>query len=70
MIEFLIFWNVFGMCNKPNVLQVIAPGQFFRIKAGKSIPTIAKKGLLKKGLFGQFGFGEFMVHNWKKEAFA
>ena len=56
--------------NKANLLQVIAPGQFFRIKAGKSIPAIAKKGILRKGLFGQFGFGEFMVHNWKKEALA
>ena len=52
---------------KANVIQVIAPGQFFRIKPGKSVSTVARKGLLRKGLFGQFGFGEFMVHNWNKQ---
>ena len=51
--------------NKNNLLKVIAPGQFFRIKPGRSIPAIARKGLLRKTLFGQFGFGEFTVHNWK-----
>jgi len=59
----ITIWNH----NKANMINVIAPGQFFRIKAGKSIPTIAKKGVMRKGLFGQFGFGEFMVHNWTKE---
>lgn len=51
--------------NQVNVVDVIAPGQFFRIKPGKNIPVIAKKGLLRKGPLGHFGFGEFIVHDWK-----
>jgi hypothetical protein len=59
----MTIWNH----NKANVVNVIAPGQFFRIKAGKSIQSIAKKGLIRKGLFGQFGFGEFIVQDWKNQ---
>ena len=56
-------WNY----NKLNAVKVIAPGQFFRIKAGKSIPSIARRGMMRKGLLGQFGLGEFVVHDWKRE---
>jgi len=59
----LEIWNH----NKRNIIQAIAPGQFFRIKGEKSIPNIAQRGILRKGLLGQFGLGEFVVHNWKRE---
>ena len=51
--------------NKVNFVDAIAPGQFFRIKPGKDVPTIAKRGILRKGPLGHFGFGEFIVHDWK-----
>ena len=51
--------------NKVNHVRVVAPGQFFRIKEGKDISTIAKRGILRKVLFGHFGLGEYIVHNWK-----
>ena len=51
---------------KVNQVKVVAPGQFFRIKPEKNIQIIAKRGILRKVLFGQFGFGEFMVHDWNK----
>lgn len=61
--NFEIFWNN----SKKNMLKVISPGQFFRIKENASIKTIARKGFLRKNLFGKFGFGEFIVNNWPKE---
>ena len=51
--------------NKVNVVNAIAPGQFFRIKPEKQISKIAKKGILRKLALGQFGFGEFILHNWR-----
>ncbi len=51
--------------NTVNVVDAIAPGQFFRIKPDKDIPTIAKRGILRKGSLGHFGFGEFIVHDWR-----
>ncbi|MHA1650407.1 MAG: hypothetical protein ACTSYB_09440 [Candidatus Helarchaeota archaeon] len=50
--------------NHVNPVNIIAPGQFFRIKPGKNIQQIALRGILRKTLFGQFGFGEFVVHDW------
>ncbi|HUY00613.1 MAG TPA: hypothetical protein VMV49_13725 [Candidatus Deferrimicrobium sp.] len=49
--------------NKVNVIDTIA--QFFRIKEGKNIRSIALKGIMRKVTLGQFGFGEFLIHNWK-----
>jgi len=49
---------------RANHVKVIAPGQFFRIKPGKDIQKIALRGILRKNLFGQFGFGEYIVHDW------
>lgn len=51
--------------NKVNVVDAIAPGQFFRIKPNKDISTLARRGILRKGSLGHFGFGEFIVHNWR-----
>ena len=50
--------------TKVNQITTIAPGQFFRIKPGKEVQKIAKSGILRRVLLGQFGFGEFVVHNW------
>jgi len=50
--------------NRANLVNTIAPGQFFRIKSGKNIRKIALRGVLRKALFGQFGFGEYVVHDW------
>ncbi|MHA1651365.1 MAG: hypothetical protein ACTSYB_14330 [Candidatus Helarchaeota archaeon] len=50
--------------NRVNPVNVIAPGQFFRIKPSKNIQKIALRGILRKNLFGQFGFGEYIVHDW------
>ncbi len=61
--EYVIFWNN----SKKNRIKIISPGQFFRIKKNKNIKKIAEKGILRKVLFGQFGFGEFFVNNWPKE---
>lgn len=58
---FEVFWNN-GMQNK---LKIIPPGQFFRIKEGKNIRKTALNGILRKNLFGKFGYGEFIVHDWK-----
>ncbi|MBD3227996.1 MAG: hypothetical protein GF329_07385 [Candidatus Lokiarchaeota archaeon] len=60
--EYEIFWNH----GKKNKLHIIPPGQFFRIKSGKDIKKISQKGLLKKALLGQFGYGEFFLANWPK----
>ena len=65
--EQLKLWNH----GRLNQVEAIAPGQFFRIKKGEDIPELAKKGILRKvlrnkALFSQFGYGEFMVHNWSK----
>jgi len=51
--------------NQVNTVNSIAPGQFFRIKPEKAIPKIAKRGILRKMPLGQFGFGEFIVNDWK-----
>ncbi|NVM29078.1 MAG: hypothetical protein HWN65_09550 [Candidatus Helarchaeota archaeon] len=61
--------NIWNNGHK-NQVEVIAPGQFFRVKRGKDIPKLAKKGILRKikankALFSQFGFGEFMLNDWK-----
>ncbi len=50
--------------NRVNPVNAIAPGQFFRIKSNKNIRKIALRGILRKCLFGQFGFGEYVVHDW------
>ena len=59
--KYVKLWNH----SKVNAVNAIAPGQFFRIKPGKQISRIAKRGILRKMALGQFGFGEFMVHNWR-----
>ncbi|NVM53920.1 MAG: hypothetical protein HWN66_09475 [Candidatus Helarchaeota archaeon] len=51
--------------NNVNVVNVIAPGQFFRIRNGKNIQSIAKKGILRKAALGKLGLGEYIVHDWK-----
>jgi len=56
-----IFWNN----SRKNAIRIIPKGQFFRIKKGKNIKKIALKGILRKCLFGAFGYGEYMVKNWK-----
>ena len=55
-----IMWNN----RKKNILNIIPNGQFFRIKSGKNIQSIARKGLLRKHLFQQFGYGEFVLNDW------
>ena len=60
--EFIQLWNH----NRLNNVRVISEGQFFRIKKGCNSETIARRGILRRSLFGKFGFGEFIVHNWKK----
>jgi hypothetical protein len=63
--DHVIFWN-HGEKKKKNV---IPQGQFFRLKEGCDIAKIARKGILRKILFGKFGFGEFILRDWsKKEA--
>ena len=54
-----------------NQVEVIAPRQFFRLKPGKEIPKLALKGIMRKvktnkALFSQFGFGEFVLNDWRK----
>ncbi|MFX0133510.1 MAG: hypothetical protein ACFFDN_07700, partial [Candidatus Hodarchaeota archaeon] len=61
--EHLLLWNN----GKKNRVKVISAGQFFRLKKNKSIEKIALKGILRKFLFGQFGFGEYILNNWSKE---
>ncbi len=51
--------------NKANMVNTIAPGQFFRIKPAKVISKIAKQGIVRKTPLGQFGFGEFIVQDWR-----
>ncbi len=51
--------------NQANTVNTVSPGQFFRIKPEKAIPKIARRGILRKMPLGQFGFGEFIVHNWR-----
>lgn len=63
-------YNIWNHGRK-NQVEIIAPGQFFRIKPGTDLPLIAKRGILRKlksnkALFSQFGFGEFMLNNWTK----
>lgn len=55
-----IFWNN----GEKNVLKIVSPGQFFRLKNGKDVVRIAQKGILRKSLFGKFGYGEFFLTNW------
>jgi hypothetical protein len=55
--------------GRKNSVQVISPGQFFRLKSNVDVPKIAENGILRKikankALFSQFGFGEFVLHNW------
>lgn len=57
--------------GRRNPIKVVAPGQFFRIKSGEDSSIIARKGILRKAkankmLLSQFGFGEFMVQDWKR----
>ena len=58
-----IIWNN----GKKNKLKIVPPGQFFRLKKGKNLQKIALKGILRKTLFGGFGFGEFQLYDWSKE---
>lgn len=60
----LKLWNH----NKVNVIRAVAPGQFFRIKPNKNIPKIAKRGIIRKTPLGQFGFGEYILHDWKNNS--
>lgn len=65
--EQLNIWNY----SRNNQVEVIAPRQFFRLKPNIEIPKLALNGILRKvkankGLFSQFGFGEFIIHNWRK----
>ncbi len=60
--EYMIFWNN----NSKNRIKIISPGQFFRLKDDVNIKKIALKGILRKYLFGKFGFGEFVVNHWPK----
>jgi len=64
--EEIPFWN-HGSVNR---IKIIAPGQFFRLSPGKDPAKLARWGILRKirasaTLFSQFGFGEFVLHNWK-----
>ncbi len=57
-----IIWNN----GKQNRIKIVSPGQFFRMKQGKDIQKIALKGMLRKTLFGKFGYGEWKLHYWKE----
>ncbi len=59
--ETLQFWNR----SKVNHIRAVSPGQFFRIKKGRDITAIARRGLVRHALLGQFGFGEYIVMDWK-----
>ncbi|MFX1293337.1 MAG: hypothetical protein ACFFD2_00565 [Promethearchaeota archaeon] len=64
--EKIQIWNH----GKLNLVEVISHGQFFRLKPTQNIPKIAKNGIVRKikankTLFSQFGFGEFVLNNWK-----
>ncbi|NVM29708.1 MAG: hypothetical protein HWN65_12770 [Candidatus Helarchaeota archaeon] len=66
--ENILLWNN----GKSNSVHAVAPGQFFRLKQGVDVQKIAREGILRrekahKRLLGQFGFGEFMLHDWKKQ---
>jgi len=65
--EYINLWNH----GKKNSIEVVAPGQFFRLKPGKDIQKLAMRGIARKvkanhALFSQFGFGEFILYNWKE----
>lgn len=59
----MTIWNH----GRKNIIQVIFPRQFFRIKSTKIKKNLPLKGILRKILFGKFGFGEFQVYNWNKQ---
>ena len=56
----------FPMWNHQTVkrIKVIPAGQFFRLQKNANIKKIARDGLLRKQLFGQFGLSEFKLHDW------
>ena len=60
--ETQVIWNN----RKQNVLHVISKGQFFRIKR-KNIQSIARKGLFRRHLLHQFGYGEFILNDWTND---
>lgn len=65
--EDVLLWNN----GRSNSVRAVAPGQFFRLKSGLKIQRIAKEGITRREkshrrLLGQFGFGEFILNNWKK----
>jgi len=45
-------------------IKTIPAGQFFRLHKYKNLKKIALAGILRKNLFGQFGFSEFILQNW------
>ena len=66
--ENILLWNN----GKSNSVYAVAAGQFFRLKPGVDVQKIAREGILRrekahKRLLGQFGFGEFILHDWKKQ---
>ena len=58
--KYQAMWNH----QKVKHVKTVPAGQFFRLQKGKSIKNIAKAGLIRKNLFGQFGFGEFIIRDW------
>jgi len=60
--ETQVIWNN----RKQNALQVISRGQFFRLRS-KNVQSIARKGLLRRHLLHQFGYGEFVLNDWNNE---
>jgi hypothetical protein len=59
----IIFWNN----NRKNRMKGISPGQFFGLRSGVDVKKIALRGILRRCLFGKFGFGEYIVNYWPKE---
>ena len=65
--EDILLWNN----GRSNPVRAVAPGQFFRLKPGLNVQKIAREGILRtekahKRLLGQFGFGEFILNEWKR----
>jgi len=58
--KYQVIWNH----GKKKRIQTIPTGQFFRLQKERNVKAIARAGILRKNLFGQFGLGEFLLHNW------
>jgi len=59
-------WDTLKIWNhgKSNLMKIVPPRQFFRIKKEQNVERIALKGILRAGALSQFGLNEFKVHDW------